>query len=77
MITAVRGGHHITRNSSFFKRVPDSDDDFESITCTEDAEDNDESSENENPILRRSKRITAQPVPYPMDVPQQLMRGGM
>ena len=70
MITAVRGGHYITRNSSFFKRVPDSDDDFESITCTEDAEDNDESSENENPILRRSKRITAQPVPYPMDVPQ-------
>ena len=82
MITARRDDHEITRNSSWFKvieenglpRGDDGDDDLISIN-----EDNEplvpELEPPENEVddvveLRRSTRVTGEPVRYPMDVPQ-------
>ena len=74
MITAYRGQHYITRNSSFFKKVPDTEEDLEDSfdhlqnNIASDA-DEDVLDDIPEPVLRRSERVTAQPVRYPMDVP--------
>ena len=78
MVTANRNDHEITRNISFFKRInsyvlerhEESDDDDVGpvmgtpVVNTEGPEE----PENDETVLRRSTRVTAQPVRYPMDV---------
>ena len=76
MITAERTGHKVTRNSSFFKKVPEEGDDELSsdelppniddpITTNEQGGQSGDSNEG----LRRSTRVTGAPVRFPMDVP--------
>ena len=76
MITARRKDRKITRNATWFKVIPDdsrssenSDFDGGSAIFSDSPED-EEAPTNEGPELRRSTRVTAQPVRYPMDVPQ-------
>ena len=78
MITAERRGHKVTRNSSFFKKVPDDDDELSSDELPPEIDNNISSiptdegrsqPSNTNGGLRRSSRVTGAPVRFPMDVP--------
>ena len=74
MIIAERGQKTVTRNTSFFKKIPSTvefNDDMKiEMNDTIDSDDDDLSAENEQRTLRRSTRVTGQPVRYPMDVLQ-------
>ena len=75
MLSASRGSRIVVRNSSFFKKIPISivgddteldddiivdDEDDSEVECMAEIE--------EIPVLRRSTRVTGQPVRYPMDM---------
>ena len=67
MIVARNGLKTITRNTSFFKKIPSTDENIDDNITDRD----DEILENyDQGILRRSTRARGEPVRYPLDVRQ-------
>ena len=67
MLTAERNGKRVTRNSSFFKKLYD---DYESDPKPVERKSAKDAGKEIEQEVRRSVRVTSQPVRYPMDVKQ-------